>query len=549
MRVYDALKGQLGRDWVVFYHVAWLGRVRDDALPRDGEADFVVGHPELGILVIEVKGGGIRYDGATGQWSSRDGDGIIHSIKDPFDQATTSKHVLKRKVESLPDADFGPLKFGHAVFFPDLSREQVAVAEWPAVAECEVILTRDALDQVATGLRQVFAYWGAPARGFAGRALLEELQRMLAPVTELPNPLRLQVQDQEQEILRLTEQQFSALHWLSYTYRARLFGCAGSGKTMLAVEKARRLAREGLRTLLTCRSGMIAAWLEELTAPQRMGTGRLDVCSFEQLCERLARAAGVPLTPAASGPAGDAARYHAYPEALERAVLARPDLRYDAILVDEGQDFADLWWLALEKCLREREDGVFYVFHDDNQKVYTNAATVPGGLHPFPLTENVRNTRTIHRRLVPYYQGEKPSMPVGPAGRAVETHACPDRATLRQTLGETLDRLILVEGIAPRDVVVLTPRPLDESDVPGIVSTRQLRVVAGAARGATEIPCFNVADFKGLERPVILVAELGPDLAADAARWIATCYVAFSRARSYLVILGHPEALAQLPTS
>jgi len=53
-RLYDAFARELNDDWLVFHHVKWIGK-DDPGRPRDGEADFVVAHPHLGVLVIKVK--------------------------------------------------------------------------------------------------------------------------------------------------------------------------------------------------------------------------------------------------------------------------------------------------------------------------------------------------------------------------------------------------------------------------------------------------------------------------------------------------------------
>src|SRR5438046_7289622 len=79
-RLYEMFRVQLSDEWTVFHHVPW--QIRDlQGGARDGEADFVIAHPDQGILILEVKGGNIRYDGATKQWYSND-----YEIKDPFDQ-------------------------------------------------------------------------------------------------------------------------------------------------------------------------------------------------------------------------------------------------------------------------------------------------------------------------------------------------------------------------------------------------------------------------------------------------------------------------------
>lgn len=79
--MYDALR-QLPDPFTVFYSVAWLAR-RTDGDAQDGEADFVVAHPDLGVIILEVKGGTIQYGAVTGVWTSLSRAGETFTIKDP----------------------------------------------------------------------------------------------------------------------------------------------------------------------------------------------------------------------------------------------------------------------------------------------------------------------------------------------------------------------------------------------------------------------------------------------------------------------------------
>ena len=84
-RLFAALRDETADDLVAFHQVPWLVP-RDGGRPREGEADFVVADPKRGALVIEVKGGSVRYDAARGRWLSI-GKGGEAEIKDPFAQA------------------------------------------------------------------------------------------------------------------------------------------------------------------------------------------------------------------------------------------------------------------------------------------------------------------------------------------------------------------------------------------------------------------------------------------------------------------------------
>src|SRR5580765_8314783 len=95
--VYEALADELPGEYVVFHRARWLDRPETGS-PVDGEADFLIAHPAKGVLVLEVKGGRVGVDAASGQWVSVDRNGERHTIKDPYAQANNTRHVLRRKL-------------------------------------------------------------------------------------------------------------------------------------------------------------------------------------------------------------------------------------------------------------------------------------------------------------------------------------------------------------------------------------------------------------------------------------------------------------------
>ena len=113
-RLYEMFRVQLSDEWTVFHHVPWQVRdLRGGA--RDGEADFVIAHPEHGLLVLEVKGGNIRYDGEIGRWYSNN-----YQIKDPFDQVRDCMYSLLRVLQEQPYWHSRWITMGYAVAFPDV---------------------------------------------------------------------------------------------------------------------------------------------------------------------------------------------------------------------------------------------------------------------------------------------------------------------------------------------------------------------------------------------------------------------------------------------
>ena len=244
LKLYKALQEALPDDYVVFHSVAWLARdPRSGA--QDGEADFVIAHPTRGVLVIEVKGGRITYDGAAGRWYSNE-----HSIQDPFEQARGNKHSLLAKLKDLPYWRNRWLTIGHAVAFPDV----VVKHDLRLDAPQDIILDARDLMALRSWVDAAFAYYSArdAQAGGPGQGGVEELVRLLSPSWELRSPLGVEFAGEETAIIRLTEEQFNLLDFLSDQRRVAISGCAGSGKTTMAVEQARRLGQQGFRVLLTC---------------------------------------------------------------------------------------------------------------------------------------------------------------------------------------------------------------------------------------------------------------------------------------------------------
>lgn len=516
--VFEALQRALPDTYDVLHHVSWVQR-RRGAGAGDGEADFVIVHPERGVLVLEVKGGRVRYDATEGRWFSRPTDGDRDfDIRDPFQQATDGKHDLRRWLQGVPGwrREWGP--FGHAVAFPDgLLRGTPLPQTDPRIVIDAGDLTTE--DRLRAKIEAAYEFWsdGRHLDAMGARRVVEALAHDL----EIRQPLGLAVDEADRDILRLSDQQFGVLRTLAGARRVAISGPAGSGKTLLAAEKAKRLAADGFETLLTCFNRPLADYLRGSLA----GIDRLDVLSFHQLCRRLAGEAGLPL-PAASP--WTQREWDQVASLLEPAEL-RLGPRYDALVVDEGQDFDDEWWLPLQMLLRDPDQGILYVFLDSNQAIYQRPGGLPEGLVPVPLWENWRNTREIFETVMRFYRGD-PIECRGPEGPPVEWRqvAARDR---RRDLGAALHRLVREAGIAAREIVVLTPLALDRSAVAGRCGAFFL---TPTPRAQDDVQVSTIHRFKGLDAKAVVICEVA---SRDDASFLQLMYVACSRARSMLVVL------------
>ena len=130
---------------------------------------------------------------------------------------------------------------------------------------------------------------------------------------------------------------------------------------------------------------------------------------------------------------------------------------YDAVIVDEGQDFQSTYWIAMEPLLKE--DGYFYVFYDNNQNLYNGIIDFAGLIQepPFVLNHNCRNTKAIHKTVAQFHNNPNGLICNGPKGRPPEMHAYSGENGQTRLLQKTLNHLVNEEHIDCRDIVILTP--------------------------------------------------------------------------------------------
>ena len=248
--------------------------------------------------------------------------------------------------------------------------------------------------------------------------------------------------------------------------RAEVVGPAGSGKSLIAVEMACRLAREGFRTLYVCFNQPLAtAVLREVEERGEPPDRRPDVMTFHRLCEVLGQRAAV-LSPRPPKPIPQAWWDETLPTALKQAIDADDGSRYHAIVVDEGQDFRLDWLETLPWLLFEPETGVFWVFHDPGQALRRDDEVA--GLHlgaPLELFEDYRSPAAVSALAARFYRGSTEPVALGAGDRAPEIReAAPGEATV-DAVRTTLHRLLADEGVRPWQIVVLSGQSASKSGV------------------------------------------------------------------------------------
>jgi DNA helicase IV len=338
------------------------------------------------------------------------------------------------------------------------------------------------------------------------------------------------VEDQEEKLKRLTTAQETILGMLAKQPRAAIEGVAGSGKTILAMGQAQRFARQGKKTLLLCFNRPLADWLDQQLPAKFRELVSID--TFHRLCSTFCKQAKIPF----NGSAGDDEFWSfTAPDLLEQACKTLgPELKFEAIVVDEGQDFHELWWMALEKVQRAA-DAAFplYVFYDPKQNIYISQPTLPSNLAgPFVLPTNCRNTRLIARlcgEIIHETIDVHEEAPNGSAPRIVM--AVSDTDVVKRAREQVQEWCLRERG----NVAVLTPTdpgkewPASFGNIPLTDNFDHWR----ASNGVLLSTCRR---FKGLEADALVLAGIPKP---DTKKYFtnADYYVAASRGKHLLTVI------------
>ncbi len=480
---------------------------------HDGEVDFLIFNPGNGFLILEVKSGEVVYDGREGRWYL---NGM--PIHDPFVQARNSRYkiedLLKRRLGKSP-----PCRFVYAVCIPHAYSEPHNL---PPHVERRILLTAHDLDQLPMRIQEVFDTSGTVGRCLSEREV-EQLRWTLMPLCEYGVHLPDRLGREERQLFALTDEQCTMLDFIRNRRTALIEGCAGSGKTVMAIKKAKELAAEGKSVLLLAFNQMIGQRL----AAAVEGTEGVTACTYHDYCiARLDAAGRLP-----QGERNDEYYNRTVPEAFFELAASR-DLTYDAIIVDEGQDFRTEFWVTITCLLRN--DGIFYIFYDPDQNVFNTEMDFPIEGPPYVLNRNCRNTRAICEYVAGYTPQPVLPMAGSPEGLPVEESVNPSPAGRRRKVGAILRHLLHEEGLDPEHIVILGGHHLEGTSIPPGSRVGDFTVVEGGGGGPGAISYYTYMKFKGCEADAVILLDVDP----SDQRWSRQAiYTTASRAKHVLYVV------------
>lgn len=537
--VYAALRDGAGTgEWISLHSLGIADHVRQ----VEGEVDFVVIVPDTGVLVIEVK---------SHQTIDRTPDGIwklgndAPTTRGPFQQANESMHSIRTYLKKK-NVDLRSIPVFSAVWFTSVRARTMLPAN-PEWHDWQVLDSEDVKSAPAAILRTLaagtahlddkilhFTYGGiGPDSNEVTRIV-----GLLRPKFELATVAGDRRRSRETQLTNFIEEQFLALDAASDNHAVLFTGPAGSGKTFLAMESARReIAAKGQGRLLC-----FNRFLGKRLASDLADLDGLTIGTFHQELLRIAEVNRIP-----EG-AGAAFWNEELPErALEELINSGDSLLSDFLIIDEIQDLAtspylDVLDLMVTGGLKE---GRLLFFGDFERQAIFGDETGRDRLRsraPYlsthKLTENCRNLPRIGfqvnllSHLQPGYRRfRRQDDGIDPVFRQYQARQ--DQSTLLATA----IRELKAEGYELSEIVVLSP--LRSASTAATTSNPWLQQILKPADGLTARPgqvhYTTIHAFKGLEAPAVVLTDLDKSMTSD--NFDSLLYIGLTRATDRLVAL------------
>lgn len=478
------------------YHSVHLPRHRKQVM---GEADFVVLWRGA-ILVLEVKGGRIGRT-EDGLWYSVDRHGTQHPLRrSPWVQAKDASFALLDILTAQLGESGWP--FAYAVVTPD--QNLTADAEW--VPQQHIGLDR----MTPTGLERSLDALARLARtppgdsDYSPRQGLRPMANLSTVITHLRREVDAMrtVPDTEllidRNIVSMTDEQVDAMRAFERNPRVLVLGGAGTGKTVVAIEAARRAVTDGNSVAFVCGSPGVLKLASELLTDSPVQLVPFDSIPSEPM--------------------------------------------FDVVVVDEAQDLLNLEDMSrLSESVRGGlQDGRWWIFLDPNNQTHLSGVfdeivyeEIQAGAIIVDLTKNVRNARTVVTAVQSYLDADlgSPRIGEGPDAAIVQARS-PEEA--RRLLDARLSNLC-GQGVSRKKITIISAANDPSSSVLAVEG----RPPSSYTLGNHPYEVATAANIKGLEREHVIVVDVD-DLETAGGR--AASYVAMTRPRYSLYVISSPRA-------
>lgn len=512
-KVYQSLLETLSSDDVIICNFEFT-----DLSLGDVEIDFILLLKDLGLVVIEVKGGHISFDGDDWIQSDTKSSRAIH----PAAQAKRNMNTLREFLRNRWSQ--GNIKSDWIVCFPDSQVKESNSPDLPI----EKIVDKNNLKFVMSTIKNNLNA-KSNAASPTGTAWIEAALKHVKPKKLNEVDKESALGNNYAHVKDLTHQIIELLDQLADNEKFFVYGPAGSGKTWLAFEQAKIWIEQGLKVGMVAFNRGLVTYLHRKELELESNARPAFIGTFHEYAKRIGTTAG---TPSKYDEDNDP-----YAKRLIEAAEALADEdKFDAFIVDEAQDFMSSWWTTLEKSLRD--EGKIGAFGDVNQKIFGKRNVPVNKYAKFKLKENIRNSKQIAELAAPFI--EESLVARGPNSFPVDFIETEESKAL-QTADDVVERLTDIENWQPGEIALLTTK--NRHPVHVEFANKDREAYWEDFWSNENVFYGTVSGFKGLERPVVVLAVDGFHNAEEFNDFI---YVGLTRARDKLVIIGDRELKEKL---
>lgn len=514
--VYQSLR-TLPDSYLVFYSKRFMGGLFGKP---ECEIDFIIFNQRDVIICLEVKGGVLHYDGVQDRWLQ---NGKVMD-KAPDRQAADATHSLIRELSK----EIRNANVDWALCFPQCS---VVSNEAPTAIPLSRIIDESHLVRIGEKTLRLDAEIRSThkRKGMTpveAREFVQHLTRSIGFV----EILGVRIAREAEQLIQATQEQCEALADLEINPRIIVHGAAGTGKTVLAQELAKKLEARGQSVLFLFYNKGIASKVR--SAFDKNST--VLVSTFSSFAKRLVEASEPDWWEAQKNKDNDFWHLLLPSKLLEIRDEKQP--KFDAIIVDEGQDFKPEWYEYLQTLLRSGTESRFSVFLDEHQDIFGHWKHFPCSPPPARkvLTRNCRNTRSIVDFLNQAYPTHMTYFEKSPPGVPVVERVAKNEVDEQTQIVRDIKHMIVTDRIKPGSIVILLNSAKEESSLANTKAIAGFPLVSTYGRydpNAKQIHYGTIEIFKGLEADVVLLV-LGNGLPSD--RLANSLYVQGSRAKHLL---------------
>lgn len=516
--MFEALE-KLSDEYYVF-HSLRISTVVDNTF-HESETDFVIFNQRLGILCLEAKAGQVHFE--NGYWLYGSGEPMHNG--GPFNQAASNKWKLIKYFENHRFTSIlDKCKFLHAVWFPSITAIDIRGMILPTDSDKALVMTSEALINPQPFIEKIFSI-ELPNKQETNLTVSEAnriLKEILCPQFNVFPSVSFEADLKKIVFHRLLEEQSGILNFLSEQKTAVINGAAGTGKTMIAVEKARRHASAGERVLFLCYNNQLKCYLSDNYRHEN-----IDYYTISGWACKLCDSA----TP----------DYAKLKDVLEEMWLYET-FPYTHVIIDEGQDFgmtdveeSDII-CQLETLIKDskKDTASFYIFYDKLQLI--QASSMPHYIADadckLTLYRNCRNTENIAKTSLSPITEREPKLMDGCIKGAPANLHFTDLISITDKLDSILDRL---KNSGYKDIIILTCKT-EETSV--------LKDFAQNGRYKNKYQFTTCRKFKGLEADAVILMDVSEN--SFEGENALLFYVGTSRARLSLDIITTMDAEACL---